>query len=53
MTDRLIEEARAAGLEGIRGHWLVGGCRASLYNAVPDAAVDDLCRFLTEFERRA
>jgi phosphoserine aminotransferase len=53
MTDRLVEEARDVGLEGLRGHWLVGGCRASLYNAVPDVAVDVLCSFLTEFERGA
>jgi phosphoserine aminotransferase len=53
MTDRLVEQASHTGLEGLRGHWLVGGCRASLYNAVPDAAVDALCSFLTDFERRA
>lgn len=46
-----VKEATAAGLSGLKGHRLVGGLRASLYNAQTDAAVDALCDFMREFER--
>jgi phosphoserine aminotransferase len=49
---RFIEEAAGAGLGGLKGHRSVGGCRASLYNAVTPATVAALCDFMTEFERR-
>ncbi len=49
---RFLAEAEAAGLSGLKGHRSVGGMRASLYNAVPQAAVDDLVAFMAEFERR-
>jgi len=39
---RFLAQADAAGLAGLKGHKSVGGCRASLYNAQPDAAVDAL-----------
>ncbi len=47
-----LEEARAAGLANLKGHRSVGGMRASLYNAVPEPAVDALIAFMVEFERR-
>lgn len=37
------------GLKNLKGHRSVGGMRASLYNAVPEAAVDALVEFMTEF----
>ena len=41
--DRLfLEQSEAAGLLNLSGHRSVGGMRASLYNAVPEAAVDAL-----------
>ena len=46
------KEATAAGLDGLKGHRLVGGMRASLYNAFPEAGVDVLVDFMREFERR-
>lgn len=49
MTDRFIDGAEHRGLVGLRGHKAVGGVRASLYNAVPDAAVDALMEWMTEF----
>jgi len=47
-----LSEASAAGLVALKGHRLVGGMRASLYNAMPEAGVDALVAFLQEFERR-
>ncbi|MDX1509323.1 MAG: 3-phosphoserine/phosphohydroxythreonine transaminase, partial [Woeseiaceae bacterium] len=35
----------------LKGHRSVGGMRASIYNAVPEAAVDALIEFMSEFER--
>jgi phosphoserine aminotransferase len=39
-------------LLGLKGHKSIGGLRASLYNAVTDAAVDQLADYLTEFAER-
>ncbi len=46
-----VSEAEEAGLLNLKGHRSVGGMRASLYNAVPEAAVDALIDFMKEFER--
>jgi len=46
------KEATAAGLDGLKGHRSVGGMRASIYNAFPEAGVDALVDFMKEFERR-
>ncbi|MBN2800109.1 MAG: 3-phosphoserine/phosphohydroxythreonine transaminase [Deltaproteobacteria bacterium] len=46
-----VKEATAAGLNGLKGHRSVGGLRASIYNAMPDAGVDALISFMGEFER--
>ena len=48
---QFVEEATAVGLDGVKGHRSVGGLRASIYNACPEAAVDALIDFMTEFER--
>ena len=48
---RFLEESHAAGLTNLKGHRSVGGMRASIYNAVPEAAVDALIEFMSEFER--
>jgi len=45
------KEATSAGLDGLKGHRLVGGMRASIYNAFPEAGVDALVDFMREFER--
>ena len=46
------KESTAAGLDGLKGHRSVGGMRASLYNAFPEAGVDALVDFMKEFERK-
>ena len=47
---RFVEHCRRAGLVGLKGHRSVGGLRASLYNAQPDAAVDRLLEVIDAFE---
>jgi len=45
-----IAGARQAGLVNLEGHRSVGGMRASIYNAMPEAGVDALVKFMREFE---
>ena len=47
-----LEEAQHAGLQGLAGHRSRGGCRAALYNAMPEAGALALADFLADFERR-
>jgi phosphoserine aminotransferase len=49
---RFVKESAAAGLDGLKGHRAVGGMRASIYNAFPEAGVDALVSFMQEFERK-
>ena len=44
--------AAERGLQQLKGHKSVGGMRASLYNAVPLAAVTALCDYMQDFARR-
>ena len=50
LENRFIAEATKRGLDGLKGHRLVGGMRASIYNACPPAAIDALVSFMKEFE---
>lgn len=52
LDKQFLAEADAAGLLNLKGHRSVGGMRASIYNAVPEAAVDALIAFMAEFERK-
>jgi phosphoserine aminotransferase len=47
-----LEAAAAAGLHNLKGHRVLGGMRASLYNAMPLAGVEALVGFMREFERK-
>jgi len=47
-----LEEAEKAGLSTLKGHRSVGGMRASIYNAMPEAGVDALIDFMKDFEQR-
>ena len=47
-----LSEAAAAQLQGLKGHRIVGGMRASLYNALPLEGVNRLVEFMRDFERR-
>lgn len=52
LTDMFLAEAEAQGLSALRGHRCVGGLRASIYNAMPEASVDLLIEFMREFEQK-
>ncbi len=47
-----LEESLAAGLHALKGHRVVGGMRASIYNAMPLEGVQALTKFMTDFEKR-
>jgi len=47
-----LAEAKDRGLVQLKGHRLVGGMRASIYNAMPLAGVQTLVDFMRDFERR-
>jgi phosphoserine aminotransferase len=52
LETRFIKESTAAGFDGLKGHRSVGGMRASIYNAFPEAGVDGLVDFMKAFERK-
>jgi phosphoserine aminotransferase len=47
-----LAAAAAAGLQGLKGHRVVGGMRASIYNAMPVEGVEKLVAFMHDFEGR-
>jgi phosphoserine aminotransferase len=47
-----LARAADAGLHGLKGHRVLGGMRASIYNAMPLAGVEALIAFMREFERQ-
>lgn len=51
LEKKFITEATAKGLDGLKGHRSVGGIRASIYNAFPEAGVDALIDFMEEFKK--
>lgn len=51
LDEKFVKEAKAAGLVSIKGHRLVGGMRASIYNAMPVEGVKALIEFMKKFEK--
>ncbi|UCH97699.1 MAG: 3-phosphoserine/phosphohydroxythreonine transaminase [Candidatus Aminicenantes bacterium] len=51
LEEKFIKEATNHGLIGLKGHRSVGGCRASIYNAMPLAGVKELVQFMEKFEK--
>ena len=51
LNDAFLAGAKERGLTQLKGHRAVGGMRASLYNAMPQAGVDALVAWMREFER--
>ncbi|EJL90612.1 3-phosphoserine/phosphohydroxythreonine transaminase [Pantoea sp. GM01] len=47
-----LDESLNAGLHALKGHRVVGGMRASIYNAMPLEGVKTLTEFMVDFERR-
>lgn len=52
LMDPFLVQSREAGLLALKGHKAVGGLRASLYNAMPEAGVSALMAFMDDFARR-
>ncbi len=52
LEEQFVSEAKKAGMIGLKGHRSVGGIRASIYNAVPQEAVDALVTFMKDFESK-
>ena len=52
LDKEFLSGALSAGLTTLEGHRSVGGMRASIYNAMPEAGVDALIDYMTDFEKR-
>lgn len=52
LLHQFLNEAQEVGLLYLNGHRLVGGARASLYNAMPEEGVDQLIAFMKSFSLR-
>ncbi len=52
LENTFVKESTTAGFDGLKGHRSVGGMRASIYNAFPEAGVDALVSFMQEFEKK-
>lgn len=52
LTDTFVSEANKQGLYALKGHRLVGGARASIYNAMPVEGCQKLVDFMKDFEKR-
>lgn len=50
LNAKFVKEAEKAGLVSLKGHKLVGGMRASIYNAMPVDGVKALIEFMKKFE---
>lgn len=51
-TAEFLKRAKENGFVGLNGHRSVGGCRASIYNAVPMSHVEQLAKFMKSFKNR-
>ena len=51
LEKKFITEAGSEGLLNLKGHRSVGGCRASIYNAMPKHSVEALTEFMAEFRK--
>ncbi len=51
INDKFVKEAKAAGLVNLKGHRLVGGMRASIYNAMSIDGVKALVEFMKKFAK--
>jgi len=52
LDDTFLKESKAAGLTNLKGHRVVGGMRASIYNAMPEAGVDASVDFMADFAKK-
>ncbi len=52
LEKQFIAEALEAKMSGLKGHRSVGGCRASMYNAMPIEGAEKLAQFMVDFKRQ-
>lgn len=52
LDEPFLKDAKAAGLVQLKGHRSVGGMRASIYNAMPEAGVDALIAYMQDFMKK-
>ena len=52
LDKRFVEEALKNDMSGLKGHRDVGGLRASIYNAFPEAGCETLAAFMAEFAKK-
>ncbi len=52
LDEDFLAGAREAGLIGLRGHRVLGGMRASIYNAMPVAGAEALAAYMRDFQQR-
>jgi len=52
LNDIFLKEANNVGLNALKGHSVIGGMRASIYNAMPLVGVQSLAEFMLYFEKK-
>ena len=52
LNDLFLKQSMQEGLCNLKGHRLLGGMRASLYNAMPETGVDALIHFMQHFAKQ-
>lgn len=52
LDDKFVAQAAENGLVSLKGHRLVGGMRASIYNAMPTDGVDALIAYMDNFKKQ-
>jgi phosphoserine aminotransferase len=52
LDEPFLKGAKSAGLLQLKGHRSVGGMRASIYNAMPEAGVDALIAYMQDFMKK-
>lgn len=52
LEEAFVKEAKALGMDGLKGHRSVGGIRASIYNAFPLEGVETLVDFMGRFRQQ-
>ena len=51
LEKKFIAESTDANMSGLKGHRSVGGCRASMYNAMPIEGAEHLAQFMVDFQK--
>ena len=52
LNEQFLAESESAGLTALKGHRIVGGMRASIYNAMAIEGVEALVNFMKKFENK-